>query len=96
MTREPGSMPADTQAITDASAGVYEAVATLEHGGYESSRGAIIAATGLAEDAVDRCLDELVGAGLLVTDDGGGEPVYVPARRGWSAAPEQAEGHHLR
>jgi len=96
MTDYQGNMPADTQAITDASAGVYEAIATLEHGGHRPSRSAVIAATGMAEDVVDRCIDELVGTGLLVAADDAGELVYTPASRGWSAAPEQAEGHHLR
>jgi hypothetical protein len=95
MTRSPGDMPADTQTITDVSAGVYEAVATLEHGGHRPSRSAVIAATGLADDLVDRCIDELTGAGMLIVAYDG-EPVYTPANRGWSAAPEQAEGHHLR
>jgi hypothetical protein len=95
MTRSPGDMPADTQTITDVSAGVYEAVATLEHGGHRPSRSAVIAATGLADDLVDRCIDELAGAGMLIVAYDG-EPVYTPASRGWSAAPEQAEGHHLR
>jgi hypothetical protein len=96
MTPERGDMPADMQSIGDASAGIYEAIATLEHGGSRATRGAVVAVTGLADEAVDQGLDELVGAGLLVAaDDGGGEPVYVPASRGWSAAPERAEGHHL-
>ena len=95
MTRDPGDMPADTQAITDTSTGVYEAIATLEHGGHSTSRSAVIAATGLPDDVVDGCIDELISTGMLVAADDVGEPVYVPARRGWSAAPEQAEGHHL-
>jgi hypothetical protein len=95
MPRNTGNMPADTQAITDTSTGVYEAIATLEHGGHRTSRSAVIAATGLADEVVDRSLDELVGAGMLIEADDPDEPVYVPASRGWSAAPEQAEGHHL-
>jgi hypothetical protein len=95
MTRNTGRLPADMQSISDASAGIYEAVATLEHGGHRSSRSAIISVTGLADDVVERGLDELVRAGLLVADDDSDDPVYIPASRGWSAAPEQAEGHHL-
>jgi hypothetical protein len=95
MTRDPGNMPADTQAVTDTSTGVYEAIATLEHGGHPTSRSAIIAATGLPDEVVDRSIDELVSVGLLVTAENDGEPAYEPANRGWSAAPEQAEGHHL-
>jgi hypothetical protein len=95
MTRDPGDMPADMQAITDTSTGVYEAIATLEHGGHSTSRSAVIAATRLPDDVVDGCIDELISIGMLVAADDAGEPVYAPARRGWSAAPEQAEGHHL-
>jgi hypothetical protein len=95
MTRDTGRLPADMQSISDASAGIYEAVATLEHGGRRPSRSAIIAVTGLADDVVERGLGELVSAGLLVAAEDGDDPVYVPASRGWSAAPEQAEGHHL-
>jgi hypothetical protein len=87
--------PADVQEISDASAGIYEAVATLEHGGHEPNRDAVIRATGLADDEVCRRLDELVRAGLLVTADESSVPVYRPASRGWSAVPDQAEGHHL-
>lgn len=95
MTRDTGNLPADMQSITDDSAGIYEAIATLEHGGRRASRSAVVAATGLADDVVEHRLDELVSARLLVEADDGDDPVYVPARRGWSAAPEQAEGHHL-
>jgi hypothetical protein len=95
MTRDPGNMPPDTQAITDTSADVYEAIATLEHGGHSTSRSAVIAATRLPDDVVDGCIDELVATGMLVAADNDGDPVYEPANRGWSAAPEQAEGHHL-
>jgi hypothetical protein len=95
MTHYSDNMPADTQSVTDMSTGVYEAVATLEHGGHQATRSAVIVATGLADDVVDRCTVELISAGLLVAADDGYEPVYAPAVRGWSAAPEQAEGHHL-
>lgn len=95
MTRNTGKLPADMQSISDASAGIYEAIATLEHGGRRPSRSAVIAATGLAPDAVEHGLHELVSAGLLVEADDRDGPVYVPASRGWSAAPQQAEGHHL-
>ncbi len=95
MARDTGKLSADMQSISDTSAGIYEAVATLEHGGRRPSRSAVIAATGLAPDVVGHGLHELVSTGLLVEADDRDGPVYVPASRGWSAAPQQAEGHHL-
>jgi hypothetical protein len=96
MTWDTGKLPADMQSISDASAGIYEAIATLEHGGRRPSRSAVIAVTRLGPDVVEHGLQELVSAGLLVEADDRDGPVYVPASRGWSAAPQQAEGHHLR
>jgi hypothetical protein len=97
MTQEPGNQAADMQSLSDTTAGIYEAVATLEHGGRQPRRSVIIDATGLEHDVVEHGLDDLVSAGLLVTagERGDADPVYVPSSRGWSAAPEQAEGHHL-
>jgi hypothetical protein len=95
VTTDRGRLPADMQSITDNSAGIYEAIATLEHGGRRPTRGAVVAVTGLADDVVDHGLDELLSGGFLITAVDGDEPVFVPARRGWSAAPQQAEGHHL-
>jgi DNA-binding transcriptional regulator PaaX len=83
------------QTISDTTAGIYEAVATLEHGGRASRRTAVIEATGLSDDAVRTGLEELVRAGMLERVGDGPDPQYEPSRRGWSAVPEQAEGHHL-
>jgi hypothetical protein len=91
-------MPArhpDIQAVSDTTAGIYEAIATLEYLGHRVSHSALVAATGLREDVVSAGLDALLSEGLLTAEDDRGERVYVPARRGWSAVPEQAEGKGL-
>jgi hypothetical protein len=74
---------------------VYEAVATLEYTGRRPSRNALLTASQLPPDVLDGALAGLTGAGLLTTGDSTAGPVYVPSRRGWSAKPDQAEGHKL-
>jgi hypothetical protein len=86
----------DIQTITDTSADVYEAIATLEYSGTPATRGAITAATRLADDVIDQSLAAMLSEGLLSTALDRGEPVYVPTQRGWSTVPEQAEGKGLR
>lgn len=95
MTWEPGSGPADMQSISDTMAGIYEAVATLEHGGRQATRDVISNATGLPDEVVGHELDDLVSAGLLVPVSDRADTAYVPSSRGWSATPDHAEGHHL-
>jgi hypothetical protein len=87
----------DVQSLSDTSVMIYEAVATLEFSGQRPSRRNIAGATSLPQQSVDKELDEMTRRGLLrisdeKADDG---PVYIPAQRGWSAAPEQAEGHRM-
>jgi hypothetical protein len=96
MSSKPKTRHPDIQTITDISAGIYEAVATLEYSGTPATRGAITAATGLADDVIDQSLAAMLSEGLLSTALDRGEPVYVPTQRGWSTVPEQAEGKGLR
>jgi len=86
----------DIQTVTDTSAGIYEAIATLEYSGTPATRSAITSATGLPDDVIDESLAAMLSEGLLRTALDRGEPVYVPAHRGWSTMPEQPEGKGLR
>jgi hypothetical protein len=92
-------MPArhpDIQAVSDTSADIYEAIATLEYSGRRVSRAAIVETTRLPGDIVAAGLDALLAEGLLTAeDDGRGERAYAPVHRGWSAVPDQAEGKGL-
>jgi hypothetical protein len=95
MTEDP--RPTDMQSIGDVDAGIYEAIATLEHGGKRTSRQAITAATGLPDDVIGQSLEAMVDSGLLVTSGSDQEgAIYAPGNRGWSAAPDQARGQRLR
>jgi len=85
----------DTQSLNDTSADIYEAIATLEYAGRRAGRGEIAATTALGEDALGECLADMTRRGLLVVSHDGEGEFYVPARRGWSAAPDQATGQKL-
>lgn len=78
--------------LTDADAQVYEAIATLEYTGHPVTRAAIVAAAQLDDASVDDALEQLTGRGLVVRSEADGEAVFGPARREWSAAPDQAAG----
>lgn len=95
MAQTPKAPHVDMQIVTDQMAHLYEAIATIEHGGRAPSRSAIAEATKLPESELDKNLASLTGLGMLRVDEGDGEPVYVPSRRGWSAEPDQAEGQKL-
>jgi DNA-binding transcriptional ArsR family regulator len=87
----------DVQSLSDTTVMIYEAIATLEFSGQRPSRRNIAGATSLSQPSLDEHLTDMTRRGLLRTtdekaDDG---PVYIPAQRGWSAAPEQAEGHRM-
>jgi hypothetical protein len=87
----------DVQSLPDSAVMIYEAIATLEFCGQRASFGNIASATTLSRPTVDKQLADMTRRGLLQTtdeqaDDG---PVYMPAQRSWSAAPDQAEGHKL-
>ncbi len=95
MTQQRPAPPTEIHGISDTMTDVYEAVATLEYTGRGPSRDALLAATRLRPDVLDDALAGLTGAGLLTTGDSTAGSVYVPSRRGWSAKPDQAEGHKL-
>jgi hypothetical protein len=82
----------DTVSLTDSDTYVYETIATLEYTGRPATRSQIAAAAGLDEQALDDRLADLVRRGMLTRSDVGGEPAFEPAERGWSAAPDQAQG----
>ena len=84
----------DSQGLGELDMYLYETIATLEYTGRPLTRGQIAAVTDIDDAALDEALGNLVRHGLVNrTDDGpGGEPGFVPAHRGWSAAPEQGRG----
>ena len=94
MAGDTGRARLDTQSLTDVDTYVYETIATLEYTGRPLTRGQIAAVTDIDDAALDEALGNLVRHGLVNrTDDGpAGEPGFVPAHRGWSAAPEQGRG----
>jgi hypothetical protein len=87
----------DVQSLPDTALVIYEAIATLEYTGRRASADNIATATSLARPSVDKELAEMTRRGLIRSRDEQAEegPVYVPAQRGWSAAPDQAEGHRM-
>jgi hypothetical protein len=95
MRRKQDATYVDMQTVTDDMAGIYEAIATLEYSGREPSRAALADATELPDRILDENLGAMSSLGLLVRQDRHGEAVYTPARRGWSARPDQAEGPKL-
>jgi hypothetical protein len=86
----------DAQLLTDAEMHLFEAIATLEFTGRRPSRSAITAAAQRDQAVVDDALDDMTAHGLLTRSDEQDEPVYVPARRDWSAQPDQAAGHPMK
>jgi hypothetical protein len=85
----------DMQGMSDVMAGVYEAIVTLEHGGQDTSRASVASATGLPAEVLDDALGVMTRRGLLDARDEASGQVFVPARRGWSASPDQARGQKL-
>lgn len=87
----------DVQSLPDTALAIYEAIATLEFCGQRPSFGNIASASSLSQPTLEKELSEMTGRGLLrITDEESDDgPVYIPAQRAWSAAPEQAEGHKL-
>ncbi len=71
---------------------VYEAIATLEFLGKPVTSADLVSATGLDAAAVRKALRSMAERGVLVETEQEGQPVYEPAHRGWSAAPEQSTG----
>jgi hypothetical protein len=95
MTEAPRPPHTDMQKLSDSSAGVYEAIATLEFTGRTVSRSQIAAATGLSDATVAENLRVLVEHDFVLERAGAPEALYVPARRGWSAVPAQGAGKPL-
>jgi hypothetical protein len=87
--------PVDAQTLTDTGALIFEAIATLEFTGRRPSRSAIAAGTRLDDAVVAAALAEMTASGLLSRGEEGGEAVYVPTRRDWSAQPGQTQGHPM-
>jgi hypothetical protein len=71
---------------------VYEAIATLEFLGKPVTAPGIVSATGLDTAVVRQALRSMAEREVLVETEEHGEPVFEPAHRGWSAAPEQSTG----
>ena len=82
----------DAQSLRDVDTYVYETIATLEYTGRPATRGQIAAVADLDDTVLDETLSELVRRRLLVQADADGEPGFEPADRGWSTAPDQAQG----
>ncbi len=68
---------------------VYEAIATLEFIGHQVTADAVVTASDLDADTVLTAMRSLIQRGMLRAERQDGALVYVPAHRGWSAAPEQ-------
>jgi hypothetical protein len=88
----------DSQSLSDVDLYVYETIATLEYLARPTTRAEIAAASQLTERAVGDMLESLTHRGLLVRSESGpvSEPVFEPARRGWSTAPGQSAGPQRR
>lgn len=82
----------DTLSLTDTDTFIYETVATLEYTGQPTTRGQIGAAVNLDEMTIDATLDGLTWRGMLIVVEAGGDLAFEPARRGWSAVPDQGRG----
>jgi hypothetical protein len=87
----------DVQSLPGTAVTIYEAIATLEFCGQRASFSNIASASCLSEPTLEKELSEMTRRGLVRMTDERAEdgPVYIPAQRGWSAAPEQGEGHHM-
>jgi hypothetical protein len=82
----------DPQGLADLDMHVYEAVATLEFLGRVPTKAVIGAAAGVGNGQLDELLESLTERHLLERAPGSGEPAFVPAQRGWSAAPDEPQG----
>jgi hypothetical protein len=83
----------DMQSVSDETAGIYEAIATLEHSGQRPTPEAIAAATGVPRQELEDRLARMTDQGMVVVQESSSENHwYAPASRGWSAAPDEARG----
>jgi hypothetical protein len=97
MTDKSDSPGPDVQSLPDKALMLYEAIATLEFSGQRPSFRNIASATSIAPSSLQEELADMTRRGLIrIADEASGDgPVYVPSQRGWSTAPEQAEGHKM-
>jgi hypothetical protein len=79
----------DTQEMSGTDAHVYETVATLEYLGRQVTKRALAAAVALDDQTLDDSLAALTERGALVESESADEPVFLPARRDWSATPDR-------
>lgn len=83
----------DPQSLADRDMHLYEGIATLEWLGRPVTRAEIQSALSVPDDELDEMLRALTERRLLVQEEGdGGEAAFIPARRDWSAVPDQPEG----
>ena len=82
----------DPISLTDTDTYLYEAIATMEYTGQPVTRDQIREVAGLDDATLDAALADLTRRGLLTRNTADGGPVYEPADRGWSTAPEQGQG----
>lgn len=83
----------DPQSLGDQDMHLYEAIATLEWLGRPVTRSQIGTALNVADDELDEMLRLLTERRLLVrAEQSRGEPAFLPARRDWSAVPDEPAG----
>lgn len=83
---------ADRETLLGDEADVYEAIATLEYLGKPVTVTGLAGATGLPQQRVEALLRDLTGRGLVAAASEDSESDVQPANRGWSAAPDRANG----
>lgn len=83
----------DPQSLGDQDMHLYETIATLEWLGHPVTRSQIGETLNVADDELDEMLRFLTERRLLIqAGESGAEPSFIPARRDWSAVPDQPEG----
>ena len=83
---------AEPMRMNEVEAYLYEAIATLEYIGHPVTRSELAAVADLDEATIEATLRDMTSQGFLVEGDHEGEPAYEPATRGWSVAPDKAQG----
>jgi DNA-binding GntR family transcriptional regulator len=83
---------ADRETIVGDETNVYEAIATLEFLGRPVTLTDLTGATGLTRERVQDALNGLTARGIVTAASEQSESDFEPANRGWSTAPDQANG----
>ena len=83
----------DRETIVGDEANVYEAIATLEFLGRAVTLTDLSGATGMTQERVEAALSGLTERGVVIAASEKSESDFEPANRGWSTAPDQANGH---